>query len=75
MPPNTGSTERFACGSAAVSHAVESVEEAILEERREKTENHNSYIKNELQKESFCEKDDLGAYSTDSLDVLGRYGA
>jgi len=38
-----------------------------LKKKKEKAENYNLYIKNELQKESFCENDDLGTYSTDSL--------
>ena len=50
--------------------SVESVEKVIFEEKKEKAENYNLYIKNELQKESYCENDDLGTYSTDSLCLL-----
>jgi len=53
--------------SPPVTPDVESVEKVIFEEKKEKAENYNLYIKNELQKESFCENDDLGTYSTDSL--------
>ena len=38
-----------------------------MKKKKEGAENYNLYIKNELQKESFCENDDLGTYSTDSL--------
>ena len=57
-------------GAAAADADVESVEKVIFEEKKEKAGNYNLYIKNELQKESFCENDDLGTYSTDSLYML-----
>ncbi|MCX5753092.1 MAG: hypothetical protein NTW97_05530 [Candidatus Krumholzibacteria bacterium] len=53
--------------AAAADADVVSVEKVIYKEEKEKAENYNLYIKNDLQKESFCENDDLGTYSTDSL--------
>jgi len=55
-------------GAAAADADVESVEKVIFEEKKEKAENHNLYIKSELQKESFCRNGDLRAFSTDSLE-------
>ena len=57
-----------AAGAAAGDAGVESVEKVIFEEEKEKPENYNLYIKNGLQKESYCENDDPGTYSTGSLD-------